>query len=235
MKREHQGGTIRHTPLARRLNRGESDALKEVPIEQYHVAQSAVAVITHRSNPVQELRVGQLDSIYAGLVQTWPGRGRTAGIDAVIGGLNSSTNEVFRDSIMHGRGFGPAVGTKTPSGAVVQYVGAGRDAIGIVGLDWVRGGGDGVKTVALSRPGVRLDSTQAPGLAYSPAQAYVYKGYYPLSTPVVMYLRTASRDIALGFISFVAGAEGQKIFVKNGLVPVTMPVRLVQLTSEQLR
>jgi hypothetical protein len=50
-----------------------------------------------------------------------------------------------------------------------------------------------------------------------------------------MYSRDVNPDVSVGFISFVSSAPGQKIVLNNGLVPVTMPVRLVQLTSEQVK
>jgi phosphate transport system substrate-binding protein len=50
-----------------------------------------------------------------------------------------------------------------------------------------------------------------------------------------VYTRDVERNISVGFISFAASVEGQKVFLNSGLVPVTMPVRLVQLTSEQVK
>jgi phosphate transport system substrate-binding protein len=38
--------------------------------------------------------------------------------------------------------------------------------------------------------------------------------------------------VAAGFLAFVASAPGQKILLNAGLVPATMPVRLVQITQE---
>jgi phosphate transport system substrate-binding protein len=115
---------------------------------------------------------------------------------------------------------------------IVEYVGKNRNAVGIVGVGWLKGVESDVKALSLSRPGVAADSTQPVGKAYSPHQAYVYQGYYPVSTPVTMYTRDLDRSVSLGFISFATGPFGQKVFLNNGLVPVTMPVRLIQLTSE---
>ena len=89
--------------------------------------------------------------------------------------------------------------------------------------------------LSLGTPGVAPDSTQRPGAFYSPAQAYIYKDYYPITTPVYIYSREQTRDVSLGFISFVAGAEGQKVILKSGIVPVTMPVRLIHLTAEEVQ
>jgi phosphate transport system substrate-binding protein len=81
----------------------------------------------------------------------------------------------------------------------------------------------------------RLDSTGTYGKPYSPAQAYIYQRNYPLFRMVYMYNREIQRDVSLGLIAYMAGVQGQKIFLNSGLVPVTMPVRLVELTSKQVQ
>jgi phosphate transport system substrate-binding protein len=65
---------------------------------------------------------------------------------------------------------------------------------------------------------------------YKLHQANIYLGQYPLHYPVYAYYSKRSQ-LALGFYSFVASAAGQKIILDWGLVPATMPVRLVQITS----
>jgi phosphate transport system substrate-binding protein len=156
-------------------------------------------------------------------------------IDLVIGGVNSSTNEIVRDVVLKGKAFALSATPMAESNRLLEYVEKTRGTLGIVGNNWLKGMESRVTVVALSIPGYVPDSTQSPGQSYSPAQAYVYKKYYPIITPVYMYTREVSPDIGLGFISFVTSAQGQKIILNSGLVPVTMPVRLVQLTSEQVK
>jgi phosphate transport system substrate-binding protein len=227
--------SVRVIIIARELNKEESDALTNAKVwfEKYHVAQSAVAVIAHPQNPVKDVRVGQLDSIFSGWTTMWPGWKRRTPIDLAVGDINSSTNEVFRSTVMQNRGFGISAAPLDSSGRLVEYVGRTKNALGLVGINWLKGRSDLVSVLSVSRPGIQADSSEPVGAAYSPAQAYVFKGYYPISTPVYIYTREVERDLSLGFISYTASAQGQKVFLMNGLVPVTMPVRLVQLTSEQ--
>jgi phosphate transport system substrate-binding protein len=89
-----------------------------------------------------------------------------------------------------------------------------------------------VAVMDLGGPSYRPDSTAKPGQYFAPAQAYVFQGFYPVTTPVFIYTREVSRDLGLGFISYSTSAAGQKVVTREGLVPVTMPVRLVQLTAE---
>jgi phosphate transport system substrate-binding protein len=219
---------------ARTLNDEERNVLTAAKtwFEEYHVAQSAVAVIVNPANELKDLRIGQLDSIFTGQVTRWPGWRAGGVIDLVTGSVDASGNEVFRRLVTHNKPFARSATPMASSSDIVDYVHKTRDAVGLIGVGWLKGVEHDVKTLGISRPGVAADSTQPAGKAYTPHQGYVYKGYYPVTTPVYMYTRDLDRTVSLGFISFATGPLGQKVFLNSGLVPVTMPVRLIQLTSE---
>ena len=229
--------SVRVIVLARALNKEERDALAagKVAFEEYHVAQTAVSVIAHADNPRDQMRTGELDSIFSGITTGWTG-GRPKGpIDLVVCGINSSTNEVFRSRVLEGRSVALSASPIASSPEVFDYVRKTPAALGIVDVSWLKGVASEVRVVSLGTPGFAPDSTQRPGAFYSPAQANIYQDYYPLSTPVYIYSREQTRDVSLGFISFVAGAEGQKVILNSGIVPVTMPVRLIHLTAEEVQ
>jgi len=229
--------SVRVIVVARPLNAEERSVLTTTKVwfEEYHVAQGAVAVIANTTNPLKALRLGQADSIFAGLLTVWPGWRAGGTIDVVVGGINSSTNEVFREAILGSRKYALSATPFASSSELLDHVRQTRNAIGLLSVSWLKGVEHDVSVLGLSRPGVSPDSTQSPGKPYTPIQGYVYKGYYPVSTPVYIYTRSVDRDVALGFISFTSSGQGQKVFLNNGLVPVKSPVRLIQLTSEQVK
>ena len=226
--------SIRVIVCGRALNKEEKDALEtaKVQYQEYRVAMSAVAVIAHKGNPMKELRTGELDSMFSGVTTRWPGK---RVIDLSVGGINSSTNELFKSRILHSRPFALSATPYGSSSDLVEHVVKTAGALGIVNLAWLKGVTQEVTIMSLGTPGVAADSTEPPGKFYSPAQAYVYQGYYPVAAPVYIYAREAPSDLATGFISFVASPPGQKVFFNCGLVPQTQPVRLVQLTSDQVK
>ena len=232
---EFAADSIRTIVCARELNKEERGALTaaKVSIQEYLVARSAVAVIAHRGVPVTQLRVGELDTIFSGTITHWPGK-RGMMIELAVGGLNSSVNEVFRRSILKRGGFDPAARSFPASKELLQYVGVTPGAVGILGLNWLTGNEAGVNVLELASPAIRPDSTYAPGAYYSPHPAYVYQGYYPVIAPVYVYTRNIEQDVSMGFIAYLTSAAGQKVFQNDGLVPATMPVRLVHLTSQQV-
>ncbi|HMK39656.1 MAG TPA: substrate-binding domain-containing protein [Bacteroidota bacterium] len=227
--------SIRTIVCARELNREERGALgaAKVSVQEYLVARSAVAVIAHRSVPLGRLRVGQLDTIFSGTITRWPG-GSGMMIELAVCGLNSSVNEVFRKSILKSGGFDPAAKSFHAGADLLAYVGATRGAIGILALNWLGSAEGGVTVIPVASSAMRPDSTYAPGEYYSPHPAYIFQGYYPVIAPVYVYTRNIEQDLSMGFIAFLTSVAGQKVFQNDGLVPATMPVRLVHLTSQQV-
>jgi phosphate transport system substrate-binding protein len=223
--------------LDRPLNNEEESALKEGDIEYraYNFALDAVGVIVHRGNPVRQMRVRQLDSILSGTIYRWPQRqGQILPVQLALCGPNSSTNEIARTKIMAGKQFSPAATYFASSEEVVDFVQNNEGALGLVALSWLQSAEDTVSILRLGDPENPPDSTQVPGTFYGPAQAHVYRNYYPLSTKSYIYNRELLRTVGLGLIAFVNSIDGQKIVQKNGLVPATMPIRLVETTSTQV-
>lgn len=229
--------SARRIITARAFNGEERTALSRVKMEltEYKIALDAIAVIGHPGNPLKEMRIEMLDSIFSGTMQRWPGR-RGEPIIVAAGDVNSSTNEVFRDTVMHGKPIRSDARLFGSSSDLIEFVRTTPNAVGIVGLAWLRGRDLEVRVFSLGRPGGEPpDSTQLPGQYYSPVQANVYRGYYPITRPVYLYSREVLRDVGYGFTAYASSATGQKIFLENGLVPVTMPVRLVEITSKEVQ
>jgi phosphate transport system substrate-binding protein len=227
--------SIRTIVCARELNREERDALaaSKISIQEYLVARSAVAVIAHSSVPVTQLRVGELDTVFSGTITRWPGK-RGMMIELAVCGLNSSVNEVFRKIVLRGGGFDPAARTFNSGSDLLAYCRKTQGAVGIIGLNQLGANTEGVSVIDVATSAMRPDSTFAPGEYYSPHPAYVYQGYYPVVAPVYVYTRNIEQDVSMGFIAFLTSVAGQRVFQNDGLVPATMPVRLVHLTSQQV-
>jgi phosphate transport system substrate-binding protein len=230
--------SVRVIVTAREFNDEERQAIKVLDIEykEYKVALDAVVVIGHRSNPLRELRISFVDSIFAGHITRWPGRRPVADpIELAVADINSSTNEVFRNAIMNGGDLALTATYFPTSEKLIEFVKRTPAAIGLTGLAWLQGHQDSLTVFALGDPLGRPDSTQPIGRYYAPIQANIYRGYYAATRPVMIYSREVLRDVSLGFISYVASVKGQQIVLDRGLVPATMPIRLVSLTTDQVK
>jgi ABC-type phosphate transport system substrate-binding protein len=132
--------SIRVIVLGRPFNREELDYLKNAHIEYegYKVAYDAIAVIINKQRSDSTLRITELDSIFSSRLTRWR-TGKRAPIDTYTGDINSSTGEVFRELVLNGKPFGQTVARLESSESIMEEVKKNPNAIGIVGLSWLRG------------------------------------------------------------------------------------------------
>ena len=80
----------------------------------------------------------------------------------------------------------------------------------------------------------RISRAELPtyGNSYQPYQYYLYTGQYPLSRDIYILLNDPRSALPTGLTSFFAGARGQRIILKAGLLPITMPVNIVNVRDQ---
>jgi len=76
-----------------------------------------------------------------------------------------------------------------------------------------------------------LCRVSAGGKALLPNQSYLADGQYPLRRKLYAVLKEGKTGLGTGFVSFVAGHKGQRIILKTGLAPQTIPGREVELVT----
>ena len=123
------------------------------------------------------------------------------------------------------------------SGDLVEHVRHTTNAIGVVNVAWLKGVDQECPCYGtLAARAWRPDSTQAGRQSLYSRTGICVQRILSRSTRRSTSTRASSTEILrLGFISFATSVQGQKVFLNSGLVPVTMPVRLIQLTSEQVK
>jgi len=221
----------------RPLNDRELKVIAEAGLEykSFNIAIDAVAVILNSSNPVREMRMSELDSMLAGKIIHWrPWGGTLYPVQLALGSGYSSTTQIVQEQVMHGGPFSPAALYFDTTPEVLNYVKQNENALGIVSLAWLQGTQEEVTVVALGEPGSSSDPGEPSGSFYKPFQAHVYRHYYPITTKVYFYNREIQKTVGLGLIAYTNNIQGQRIVQSSGLVPATIPVRLVETTSRQV-
>jgi phosphate transport system substrate-binding protein len=228
--------SVRVITMAREFNKEELDFLKrsDIQYEAFKVALGAIAVIVNAERRDTLLRVTELDSIFSGLRTQWNPKTREL-IDAYVGDINSSTDEVFKSEILNGKPFGPTITRIKSSDKLIEEVAKNRNGIGLVGVSWLEGHEDGIRVCRLGGGSYQPDSTVVAGQFFSPAQAHILRHYYPITREVYMYTREVRRDVGYGFIAYVKESRGQQIFVNHMLVPASLPVRIANITSQKVQ
>jgi phosphate transport system substrate-binding protein len=110
---------------------------------------------------------------------------------------------------------------------LLEYVGSNPRAIGILGMSWLNHLSaqdlkvfqEQVQMVALNNPDAGVSGY------FLPEQGNIADGSYPLVREIRAISTESRVGLGTGFISFMASERGQRILLKAGLLPYTMPSR----------
>jgi phosphate transport system substrate-binding protein len=199
------------------------------------VAIDALALVVNKDNPDSLIKMSQLMDILSGKTSTWKqfNPSSTLGDITFVFDNNGSSNvRYLRDSVMKGQALPEYCFAAKSNPDVIRYVESHKNAIGVIGVAWISDFKDPAANQFLSRIKVLDVATSAnpvyPDDYYKPYQAYIALQQYPLVREVYMINREGRAGLGTGFVSFVAGDQGQRIVRMSGLLPATMPVRLIQ-------
>lgn len=199
------------------------------------IAYDGIAVVVNEKNGLEKITVEELKKILTGDVQRWTGvkdAYLSSAIVIALGDVNSGVREYLKTRIVAASNFAPTIQTCATTNEIFSVVADHPNAIGFVASGWLTQAPHNVRVLEIGDPNFKRDSTSKTLEYFSPHQAHIYRNYYPMSRAIYIYTHKAGKGVALGFSSFSAGNDGQKIIVKNGLVPAAMPVRLVQLNQQ---
>jgi phosphate transport system substrate-binding protein len=187
-------------------------------IEGYRFAKDAICVVVNRANPLVRLSLEDLRRIYRGEARQWEDvHGRGGEIVPVIPPPAGDLMLSFVQRVMGGEApTAPALRAESDSG-VARLVRTHPAAVGFVSSTLADGS---VKVLRLS------SLTGLPD--WQPDPERVYKGDYPLSRVLNLYVRSAGPRLAGGLITYIASRDGQRIVHDAGFVPTAVPVRFVR-------
>ncbi|MCX6351724.1 MAG: PstS family phosphate ABC transporter substrate-binding protein [Bacteroidetes bacterium] len=179
-------------------------AFKEVII-----AQDALAVIVNPGNKVKQLTRAQIEGIFTGKIKNWKDVG---GDDMVIVAYSressSGTYEFFKEHVLNKKNYASTVLNKPATGDIVQSVSQTKGAIGYVGLAYLT-----PKVTALH---VSYDGKKF----VEPSVENAKNKTYPICRPLFYYYLTKKEAQVKGFVDFILSAEGQKVVLQTGYVPL---------------
>lgn len=231
--------SVRLIISSRELNQSEKDyfnSRKIIP-RVTKVAIDAVALVVNLDNADTLMKFEQLKSIVTGNFTSWKKINPQSPLDSMVlvfDKSGSSNARYLQQMFQLDKTAIPANWFATNSNAeVADYVSRNKNALGVISVNWISDRDDPmtdqflskIKVVELSPP----DTSQFAGAYYKPYQAYIALKQYPLTRDVYMISREGRNGLGTGFASFVAGDQGQRIIRLMGMLPATMPVRLIQV------
>jgi phosphate transport system substrate-binding protein len=224
-------GTTRLGPMSRPMTTEEREtfvARYGYPPMELEIARDALVVVVHRHNPLESLRLAELDAIFSdtrrcgaeSAIDRWSQLGvALPGDRIVLHGRNvaSGTHGLFRRDALCGGHFRLRLNEHPGSAAAVAAVAAEPSAIGYAGLNHLTAS---VKAVA------RRD---AEGRLHRPGPETVRSGDYPLARDLYLYVNLPPGGRLPGpeqaFIDLVLSPEGQEIVEEIGFVRLSETVR----------
>jgi phosphate transport system substrate-binding protein len=227
--------SVRMAIATRKLVASEEDVLSKVQIKahQVNIALDGAALIVHPENPDTVMMIDQLKGVLTGEIKKWNQLNKTSKantINVVFDQPNSGIIRYLNDSIVPLKTLPENCFAVKNNAAVIDYVKQHPEALGLIDVSWISDEDDSTTNVFLkSIKVVGLSKDKDGGEYFKPYPAYMSLHEYPLLRNVQMISREVTTGLASGFIAFVASDKGQRIVLKSGLVPATMPLRIVEV------
>jgi phosphate transport system substrate-binding protein len=224
-------GKVKTITVTRELTKAEKYYLKSknVEVSSDRIALDAVALIVHPDNKDTIISIPQLKQFLKDKNSVWPSSKQPVTI--VFDQINSA-NFNYVTELLQTKTLSTNVFAAKSNKEVIEYVKTNKNAVGIIGLNWISDQEDfevlhfldGIHVMD-----VRL-TDQSP--SFKPINGFIFTREYPLIRDVWMINKGSRSSLNTGFVNFMVGEKGQIIIHKSELVPANNPVRLIQMGSK---
>lgn len=228
--------SVRTIVLTRDLTKEEKDYLltQKFVARTTKVAHDALALIVNPANPDTIISDSQFADIFRGKITSWKQinpASQDKPVNVVFDNNKSGNVRYFREKFSLTGNFPSNCFAVNTNEEVINYVKNSTGALGIISVNWISDTQDSISEKFLKS--VRVVEVGTNSLNYcKPYQGYIAEESYPFCRDVYMISRETFSGLGTGFASFVAGDQGQRIILKSGLVPATMPIRLIQIKKD---
>lgn len=234
--------------ISSELNPDEIKYLKDykIDVQKQEIASDAVAFIVNTDNPVKRVTSEDLKKIFTGEYEQWTQikaqdeeqnadvlsimKGNLNKIKVFIQRPNSSTYGYVKDTVLMGKDYLKSAVICSTSTQMLELVRENKNSIGISNLCWLSKGNQDsldatVRALRISRiypNGKQEDFAEL-------HQGLVFTKKYPYIRKLFCYTSVLDIQLTTGWITFLRNKDGQKVFLERGLVPVSQPVKVIQL------
>lgn len=223
--------------VTRSLTEEERTYLKSQKLDgkEQKIAKGGIALIVNPASKHSELTMEQFRKILTGTskLSELDKEFSSEPVVVVFDHPNSGIIRYLRDSVQQFDSLPSYCYAVNGNPQVIDYVSKNPHAIGLIDVSWISDRDD-------STANSFLGSIKVVGLSdgrdyFQPYQAYIADRSYPLLRDIKILSREARMGLGSGFTAFVASERGQRIVLKSGIVPATMPIRVIQVSTEPIR
>ena len=239
--------SIRLAVVTRKLKRNEERLLvqKTIPPDYSEVAKEGIAILAHKDNPIHTFTNEQLFQILSGETLYWNEinsnfNQKQKKIVLVFDNAKSGIIAFLRDSILAGKSFAPDLYALKHSEEVLDYVSKTPNSMGFIGISWIsdidnrdaKAWREKIKLVYLEKNEESMNCTDKRQF-FGPFQSFLYQNCYPLTRTIYTIGRESGIGLGTGFVAYLDGPSGQRIFHKSGLAAVHTITREVKFPVKE--
>jgi phosphate transport system substrate-binding protein len=177
---------------------------QEKKLQEIAIAYDGIAVIVHPSNPLTNITLAQIRSIFGGAVHNWSALGLPPhAIDVITREEGSGTREAFEHLVMGKQEITPTALVQDSNGSVREIVAGDPYSLGFISAGLVD---DRVKALAID--------------GVLPTRGNIKNHTYKLVRRFLLVSRAAPVGPCRNFVDFILSPNGQKVLENEGLVGV---------------
>lgn len=197
-------------------------------------AYDALALVTNKQNKDTLIKYNTIKDIFLGKIKKWNDinpKSKIGDIRVIFDNTKSGNIRYFKELFAIKDTLAENFYAVNSNAEVIDFVSRNPDALGIVSVNWISDKDDSLSMSFINRVNVVAVSQQFinDGSYYRPYQGSIYDKSYPFVREIYFISRETFAGLGSGFINWACAEQGQRIVLKSGLVPATMPIRLVQI------
>lgn len=214
--------SVRFAVLTRDLSTEEKKILTErtLPPAINRFAIDAVTLIVNQASADTQMTVSDVKKMLNGQIKT--------NTDIVFDNPNSSLVRYIKEFSGNKELKLKNIFAVKNNKEVIKYISQHTQAIGITGFDWLndpdKDYADAVSKVKIV--GIRDEnSKEAPSQYFKPSQTTLALKQYPFTRSLYLVNCTGKMGLGSGFEQFVLSDRGQRIILRSGILPDSIPPR----------
>jgi len=197
-------------------------------------AHDALALITNKQNNDTLLKYNNIKDIFLGKITSWKEinpKSKFNDIRVIFDNNKSGNIRYFKELFEIKDTLSGNFYAVNNNPEVIEFVSKNPDALGIISVNWISDKDDSLSMSFINKVNIVAVSQEYinDGSYYIPDQGSIYLKSYPFVREIYLISRETFAGLGSGFINWACGEQGQRIVLKSGLVPATMPIRLVQI------
>jgi phosphate transport system substrate-binding protein len=197
-------------------------------------AYDALALIINKENTDTLIKYTTIQDLFLGKIKRWKEinpKSKLSKVSVIFDNTRSGNIRYFKELFEIKDTLGENFFAVKSNQEVIEYISKNPDALGIISVNWISDKDDSLSRSFINRVNVVAVSQKYinDGYYYRPLQGSIYDKSYPFVREIYLVSRETFPGLGSGFIQWATAEQGQRIVLKSGLVPATMPIRLVQI------